>query len=432
MRHNILYPTLVLLLMSGSFLNFNYSYYPPLAIVNEINTADTANFGKDNQLDHFTKLDYQLRTVVIDAGHGGHDHGCSGIHSKEKHIALNISKKLGRYINSKFPKVKVIYTREKDIFIPLHTRAEIANKNKADLFISIHCNAINKQKHLVRGTETYVMGLHNADENLAVAKRENEAILLEKDYEKNYHGFDPESPEGHIILAMVQNAFLEQSISFAEKVEYNFENLAGRKSRGVKQAGFLVLRETTMPSVLIETGYLTHKSDEKYMRTKRGQDELAFAIFKAFQSYKREIEIDNATTPAALPTKRLNTVNSQKVLSKEKNTSSYNSDINNPMPSSYSSENNSYRSPSKKSRNSKKVFKVQLAASSKSIKTNTSKWKKVKFPIEMKRENGNFKYLAGNFETLAKANTARKKMRALGFKGAFVVAYQAGKRVKAK
>lgn len=409
MRHNILYPTLILLLMSGSFLNFNYSYSPPLAIVNEINTANAPNFGKDNQLDDFTKLDYQLRTVVIDAGHGGHDHGCSGKHSKEKHIALNISKKLGRYINGKFPKVKVIYTRDKDIFVPLHTRAEIANKNKADLFISIHCNAMSSQKHLVRGTETYVMGLHNAEENLAVAKRENEAILLEKDYEKNYHGFDPESPEGHIILAMVQNAFLEQSISFAEKVEYNFENLAGRKSRGVKQAGFLVLRETTMPSVLIETGYLTHKSDEKYMKSKRGQDELAFAIFKAFQSYKREVEVDNATTPAALPAKRLNPINSQKVLSEKKN-----------------------GNPTNSVKNLKKIYKIQLAASSKAIKTNSSKWKKLKFPIEMKQENGNFKYLAGNFETLAEANAARKKMRRLGFKGAFVVAYQAGKRVKTK
>lgn len=406
MRNNILFSTLVLLLMSGSFLNFNYSYSPHLAIVNEINIDNTSNFGKDNQLDHFTKLDYQLRTVVIDAGHGGHDHGCSGIHSKEKHIALNISKKLGKYIEGQFPKVKVIYTRDKDVFVPLHTRAEIANKNKADLFISIHCNAMGSKKHLVRGTETYVMGLHNADENLAVAKRENEAILLEKDYEKNYHGFDPESPEGHIILAMVQNAFLEQSISFAEKVEYNFSYLVGRKSRGVKQAGFLVLRETTMPSVLIETGYLTHKSEEKYMITKQGQDELAFAIFKAFQSYKREIEVDNATSPAALPAKTLNSVNSQKVFPKKHNSSSL--------------------------KNSKKIFKVQLASSSKSIKTSTSKWKKVKFPIEMKRENGNFKYLAGDFRTLAEAKAAREKIRKLGFKGAFVVAYRAGKRVKTK
>jgi N-acetylmuramoyl-L-alanine amidase len=395
--------------MSSSFLNFNYSYNPHLAIANNINTASTPNFGKDNQLDHFTKLDYQLRTVVIDAGHGGHDHGCSGKHSKEKHIALNISKKLGRYIKGKFPKVNVIFTRETDIFIPLHTRAEIANKNKADLFISIHCNAIGKQKHLVRGTETYVMGLHNADENLAVAKRENEAILLEKDYKKNYHGFDLESPEGHIILAMVQNAFLEQSISFAEKVEYNFKFLVGQKSRGVKQAGFLVLRETTMPSVLIETGYLTHKSDEEYMKSKRGQDELAFAIFKAFQSYKREVEADNATTPAALPTKRLNLINSQK-----------------------SEQQEDKASRSKISSKSKKIFKIQLASSNKSVETNTSKWKKVKFPIEMKRENGNFKYLAGDFRTLAEAKAAREKIRKLGFKGAFVVAYRAGKRVKTK
>lgn len=393
--------------MSGSFLNFNYSYSPPLAIVNEINTADSTIFGKDNQLDHFTKLDYQLRTVVIDAGHGGHDHGCSGAHSKEKHIALKISKKLGQYIQGQFPKVKVIYTREKDIFVPLHTRAKIANDNKADLFISIHCNAMSTQKHLVQGTETYVMGLHDADENLDVAKRENEAILLEKDYEKNYHGFDPESPEGHIILAMVQNAFMEQSISFAEKVEYNFKNLARRKSRGVKQAGFLVLRETTMPSVLIETGYLTHKSDEKYMRTKRGQDELAFAIFKAFQSYKREVEADNATTPAALPAKRRTPINSAKVKSQNEN------------------EVHSIK-------NSKKFYKVQLASSSKSVKTTSSKWKKVKFPIEMKQENGKFKYLAGNFESLAEAKAARKKLRKLGFKGAFVVAYQAGKRVNVK
>ncbi len=409
MRHNILYSTFILLLMSSSFLNFNYSYTPHLAIANNISTASTPNFGKDNQLDHFTKLDYQLRTVVIDAGHGGHDHGCSGKHSKEKHIALNISKKLGRYIKRKFPKVNVIFTRETDIFIPLHTRAEIANKNKADLFISIHCNAIGKQKHLVRGTETYVMGLHNADENLAVAKRENEAILLEKDYKKNYHGFDLESPEGHIILAMVQNAFLEQSISFAEKVEYNFKFLVGQKSRGVKQAGFLVLRETTMPSVLIETGYLTHKSDEEYMKSKRGQDELAFAIFKAFQSYKREVEADNATTPAALPTKRLNLINSQK-----------------------SEQQEDKANRSKISSKSKKIFKIQLASSNKSVETNTSKWKKVKFPIEMKRENGNFKYLAGDFRTLAEAKAAREKIRKLGFKGAFVVAYRAGKRVKTK
>ena len=253
------------------------------------------------------------------------------------------------------------------------------------------------------------MGLHNADENLAVAKRENEAILLEKDYKKNYHGFDLESPEGHIILAMVQNAFLEQSISFAEKVEYNFKFLVGQKSRGVKQAGFLVLRETTMPSVLIETGYLTHKSDEEYMKSKRGQDELAFAIFKAFQSYKREVEADNATTPAALPTKRLNLINSQK-----------------------SEQQEDKANRSKISSKSKKIFKIQLASSNKSVETNTSKWKKVKFPIEMKRENGNFKYLAGDFRTLAEAKAAREKIRKLGFKGAFVVAYRAGKRVKTK
>ena len=421
--------TLVFFFLSSSLTHFNHCYSSDLIHVNEINIDNAENWGKDNQLDLFTKLDYQLRTVVIDPGHGGHDHGCSGIHSKEKHVALKISKKLGNYIKNKYPKVKVIYTRERDVFVPLHTRATIANKNKADLFISIHCNAISSQKHLVRGTETYIMGLHDADENLAVAKRENEAILLEKDYEQHYDGFDPESPEGHIILAMVQNAFLEQSISFAEKVEQNFKYIAGRKSRGVKQAGFLVLRETAMPSVLIETGYLTNKNEEKFMRSSKGQDDLAFAIFQAFQSYKKEIELSNTTLPPALPAKSQTPIKStQKVKSKSK-TSSTEGKVN-PMPQSDTSEKPSYRSSSKKSKSTRVQFKVQLAASKKRLKTSSKQWSKVKFPIEIKKENGNFKYLAGNFKSLREAKQAQKTLRSKGFKDAFVVAYQGGNKIK--
>ncbi len=415
--------TLVFLFLSSSLTHFNHCYSDDLILVNEINIEFDENWSKDNQLDHFPKLDYQLRTVVIDPGHGGHDHGCSGIHSKEKHIALNISKKLGNYIKNKYPKVKVIYTRERDVFVPLHTRAKIANKNKADLFISIHCNAIGSQKHLVRGTETYIMGLHDADENLAVAKRENEAILLEKDYEQNYHGFDPESPEGHIILAMVQNAFLEQSIAFAEKVEHNFKYIAGRKSRGVKQAGFLVLRETAMPSVLIETGYLTNKKEEKFMRTSKGQDDLAFAIFQAFQSYKKEMELDNTTLPPALPTKSQSPIQSDKIKSTTQGKVQ-------PMPQSKEKEKTSYQSSIKKSKSNQVQFKVQLASASSRLKTTSKKWSKIKFPIEIKKENGNFKYLAGNFKSLKEAKQAQKKLRSIGFKDAFVVAYQGGNKIK--
>ncbi len=423
MRYHILFTTLVMLFLSNPNPDFNYSYYPYLAIVNEINTSYLDLDGKDNHLDHTAKTDFQLRTIVIDPGHGGHDHGCSGNHSKEKHISLKIAKKLGNYIQSKFPKVKVIYTRDRDVFVPLYTRAAIANRNNADLFISIHCNAISHHKQSVRGTETYIMGAHDTDENLDVAKRENKAILLEKDYEKNYHGFDPESPEGHIILSMVQNAFLEQSISFAQKVENNFQHIAGRKSRGVKQAGFLVLRETAMPSVLIESGYLTNLKEEQFMKSDKGQDDLAFAIYQAFISYKKEIELDNSTTPSALPANRKTKISPSQ---NKTNTGS-----NNPTSQSKISNSSKYQSSaSKKKKVVKKHFSVQIATSKQILKSKTKKWNKVKFPVEIKKEKGIFKYLAGNFKTMNEATTACRELRKLGFKDAFVVAYLGEQRVK--
>jgi N-acetylmuramoyl-L-alanine amidase len=201
---------------------------------------------KDTQLQ---KTDYQIKTIVIDAGHGGHDPGCSGKNSREKHLALGVALKLAKNVREKHPNVNVILTRDADVFIPLHKRAAIANSNNADLFISIHCNYMPKLSY-VQGSETYVMGLHTAEHNLDVAKRENSSILLEDNYEKNYD-YDPNSPEGHIILSMFQNVFLAQSILFAEKVENMIHSSASRKSRGVKQAGFVVLKETTMLSVLI-------------------------------------------------------------------------------------------------------------------------------------------------------------------------------------
>jgi len=389
MRHFLLYSTLLFLFLSNPKLDFNYCYHDDSAHVNEINFTFSHFNGKDNHLDHFPKRDFQLKTIVIDAGHGGHDHGCSGAHSKEKYISLKIAKKLGNYIKGRFPKVKVIYTREADVFVPLHTRAKIANDARADLFVSIHCNAIRTQKHLVKGTETYVMGLHTADENFAVAKRENEAILLEKDYKKHYDGFDPNSPEGHIILSMVQNAFLEQSLIFAEKVETNFKQIAGRKSRGVKQAGFVVLKATTMPSVLIESGYLTHKSEEKYLQSDKGQDEMAYSIFKAFESYKKEMEFENSIPATALPAR--------------------------------SEQNKLELSDNKPIHISQTKYKVQIASSKKKIKMKSKKWKKLKFPLEIKQENGNFKYLAGDFTSKDQAESARKKLIKAGFKGAFIV-----------
>ncbi|RMG79394.1 MAG: N-acetylmuramoyl-L-alanine amidase, partial [Bacteroidetes bacterium] len=186
--------------------------------------------GKVIKSRQFKEATFKLNTVVIDPGHGGYDSGCLGAHSQEKHLALNISKMLAAQIQKAFPDVRVILTRSTDKFVPLHERATIANTNKADLFISIHCNAMTNASW-IKGSETYVLGLHRTKENLEVAKRENAVVLLEEDYEKNYD-FDPNSDEGHILLSMVQNAFLEQSIQFASKVENHMENHANRHSRG--------------------------------------------------------------------------------------------------------------------------------------------------------------------------------------------------------
>jgi N-acetylmuramoyl-L-alanine amidase len=196
---------------------------------------------------------YVLKTVVIDAGHGGHDHGCSGSSNKEKTVALNLALKLGALIEKNYPDVKVVYTRKTDVFVELYERAAIANRNNADLFICIHCNA--NPSSSPSGTETYVMGLHKTEANLNVAKRENDVILMEDDYSQHYDGFDPNNPASHIIFSLNQHAFMEQSILFASSVEKYFKTNSNRSSRGVKQAGFLVLWKTAMPSVLIETGF---------------------------------------------------------------------------------------------------------------------------------------------------------------------------------
>lgn len=243
---------------------------------------------------------YQVKTVVIDPGHGGHDPGCLGANSREKHIALAIGKIVADGIQAEHPDVNVIMTRSTDVFVPLHERAGIATRNKADLFISIHCNAFSKSH--ANGIETYVLGLHATEANLEVAKRENEAILLEENYQETY-GYDPNSTEAHITMSMFQNAFLEQSISFAEKVQTNAVTETGRKDRGVKQAGFLVLRHATMPSVLVETGYLTNRTDENYLITNKGQKEMAQSILNAFGDYKFEME--NGTSAASVPTAKL-------------------------------------------------------------------------------------------------------------------------------
>lgn len=235
--------------------------------------------------------DFKVDTVVIDAGHGGHDPGTHGVKALEKNITLSIALKVGNYIKANVPGVKIIYTRSDDRYIPLDERAMIANKNKADLFISIHANALSRAE--VHGTETYVMGQHKVDGNMDVAKRENSVILLDENHEERYEGFDPNSPESYILFSLAQSAYQESSIRLADFVESQFKDRVGRRSLGVKQAGFWVLWRTAMPSVLIEVGYLTNPTEEKYLSSEYGQDLIASGIYRAFKEYKNQIESVN-------------------------------------------------------------------------------------------------------------------------------------------
>ncbi len=235
------------------------------------------------------KPDKKLLTVVLDAGHGGKDPGTLGRSYKhEKHIALAITLALGKMINKEFPAVKVIYTRKTDVFVELDERAAIANRSKADLFISIHCNS-SKNKSTA-GTETYVMGTHKTDDNLEVAMRENASILQESDYKKRYQNFDPNNMLSYIRMSNYQSAYQSQSLRFAQKIETEIKTYAKRTSRGVKQSGFLVLWKTSMPSVLIETGFLTNSAEEKYLNTVEGQSTVATCFFRAFKSFKKEVD----------------------------------------------------------------------------------------------------------------------------------------------
>ncbi len=241
-----------------------------------------------------TPQKYKMKTIVIDAGHGGSDPGALGKISYEKKVTLAVSLKLGELLAQHLPEIKVIQTRSKDTHVKLHERATVANKNNADLFISIHCNSLDVKKtpknKAVAGTEVFIMGAHVSEENLAVAKRENSVILKETDYKKNYGGFDPNSPQSHIMLVLEQNAYVENSLKLADFTDKQLKDKAKRTNRGLKQAGFIVLKQATMPSMLVEIGFMTNEEEEKFMNTADGQEILASALLRAIKDYKKEIE----------------------------------------------------------------------------------------------------------------------------------------------
>jgi N-acetylmuramoyl-L-alanine amidase len=346
---------------------------------------------------------FGVKVVCIDAGHGGKDPGCLGTGSKEKEVVLAIALKLGKYIEDNFKDVKVVYTRKTDVFIELGERARIANKAKADVFICIHANANNNKKAL--GAETYVMGLHKTEANLKVAKRENSVILLEEDYKNKYSDFDPNSPESYIVLTMRQNAFIDQSLNLAAKIQKQFTDRVGRKNRGVKQAGFWVLHQTSMPSVLIETGFLSNVEEEKFLASNIGQDYLASAIFRAFKDYKSEIESKKK------PEKKEEVV------------------VNKP-------EENVEEKIVKKNKKKKKsvpiekgvVFKVQIATSSSKLELVPENFKGVE-NVSIYKAGGLFRYTVGKENNMSEANLLQLRLRAKGFEDAFIVAFSDGIRI---
>ncbi|MFK7796741.1 MAG: N-acetylmuramoyl-L-alanine amidase [Aureispira sp.] len=337
-------------------------------------------------------------TIVLDAGHGGKDNGAQGKRFKEKDIALQLTLQLGYYLEHYLPQVQVLYTRQSDVFVPLHERVQVANSNQADVFFSIHCNSLNQYNNTIQGTETFVMGLHRAEENLEVAKRENKAVLLETDYNTNYAGYDPHSSEGHIMLSMYQNAHLTQSLALASQIEQQFANTIQRQSRGVKQAGFLVLRATTMPAVLVETGFLSNNQEEYYLASQKGQAYLASAMFRAIQNYVKQAQQPQNTAHQWVKGN------------------------NNPPTAT------NHRAFSNMVAPINMVYKVQLAAATRKPLYRQEPWASIE-ALEFYKVGQHYKYLVGNYTTKTEAQASQAAWQRFGFVDAYVVAFKNGQLV---
>jgi len=341
------------------------------------------------------KKNNKIRTIVIDPGHGGKDSGTMGTKrytQYEKHIALDISLKLGNYIKDAFPDIKIIYTRKTDVFLELWERTELANEENADLFISVHCDGFTNPNP--SGASVFVMGMSKLKANMDVAMRENSVMYLEDNFKEKYDGFDPKSPESYIVFSLMQNTFLDQSISIAEKIEDEFANRAKRKSRGVKQAPFYVISRVNMPSILIEAGFLTNPKEEDFLNTELGKDHIASAIFRGFRSYKESVDGSNISEL-------------DKSAVKEK-------------------EIIKIPTPKKEITTDKVVYKVQIGTYLKSMLSDKSFMNLNAYEEII---NGTYKYYVGNAYNKVSADNVKIKMREKGFKGAFVVAFYQDKRI---
>ena len=342
-----------------------------------------------------------IKTIVIDPGHGGKDSGTLGTKRfkiYEKHVALAVSLKLGNYISEAFPDVKIIYTRDTDVFLELNERTEIANKSNADLFISIHCDGFTNPKP--SGASVFVMGMSKLKANMDVAMRENSAIYLEDNYQQKYDGFDPKSAESYIVFSLMQNTYLNQSLKIAEEVESEFSTRANRKSRGVKQAPFYVISRTNMPSILVECGFLTNPKEEEFLHSDLGQDYIASAIFRAFRSYKQNIEMP----PNAVNEKSNDLNDTLKKEVVELKTNKIKNDLS-------------------------LLYKVQIGTFLRSM-LNNQQFTDLK--VEEEKINGTFKYFVNVGSSKKEADKLKIRLRDLGFNGAFIVAFLNGKQISTK
>ena len=358
--------------------------------------------------------------VVIDAGHGGKDPGCLGSYSKEKDVALDVALKTGKLISDNCPNVKVIYTRNTDVFVELYNRAKIANNHHADLFISFHCNA--NDNHSAHGVETYVMGLDKSEKNLAVAKKENSAMLMEEGYKDHYAGFNPDSPESAVMFSLYSSAYLNNSILLADKVQKNLVGTTHLLDRGVKQAPYWVLWSVSMPSILIEMGFLSNPTEEKYLTDEQHKKDIADAIYRGFASYytqvtgNRVVVADNAET------------------SKKAETTKPEPNTNKPTTNDNSNNNPSDNQSDKKESDEKATiantpvdpdgvrFVVQFMALPEKIALTDKRLKNIP-DVNCYYEGGLWKYTAGNEKNLQSAKQILQEIKGR-YPDAFVIAFK--------
>ena len=361
-----------------------------------------------------TSIEAKDFVVVIDAGHGGHDPGALGRISKEKTINLNVALKLGKQIKRNCPDVKVVYTRERDVFIPLDRRAEIANNAKADLFISIHTNSVAGGK-TVKGASTWTLGLAKSDANLEVAKRENSVILYESDYKTRYAGFNPNSAESYIIFEFMQDKYMSQSVHLASLVQKEFRHTCKRADRGVHQAGFLVLKASAMPSILVELGFISNPEEERYLNSEAGTTTLANGIFRAFLSYKREHEI------------RM-TGSSRTLLPEDTDAGRVEEEIPaSPVSNNTETKQNTEKVADRQTDSAAPVFKIQILTSSKPLAKNDKRLKGLK-EVDYYKEGGIYKYTYGASSDYNKVLRTKRTITAQ-FKDAFIIAFRNGEKM---